>query len=320
MTGIPTRTFDPTMGRPSWAPDGSRFLVENAWSTYEVDREGSRAARIGPQDAFVTGAAYSPDGQHVAYSVYSTPEGQALPEWRLFVADAQGDNPQQVSTDLGWHPTWSPDSKMIAFTKATDAGQYQQAVVNIDGTNQHEISHGGFDGHPSWTPDSQHVVFDSLYGGSRLYKVSADGTDQHQLRPVGDYGDELGAEISPDGASVLFEHRYPNSVDSDLALMPLEGFQAPLRLTNNGGASSTDPVWSPDGKHIAYSSNKGGTYDLYMIDADGGNEVRLTQGETHEFAPSWSPDGTKIAYITRDTLFHDSYGVVDVPGQAPKQA
>ncbi len=69
------------------------------------------------------------------------------------------------------------------------------------------------------------------------------------------------------------------------------------RLTNNA-AYDTDPAWSPDGKRLAFASNRASNvdgWDLYVMDADGSNVVRLTVGGMNS-APAWSPDGTKIAF------------------------
>jgi Tol biopolymer transport system component len=56
-------------------------------------------------------------------------------------------------------------------------------------------------------------------------------------------------------------------------------------------------VWSPDGSKIAFMSNRGGTFQLYLMNADGTNQRRLIDGEEQTFFPSWSPDGRKMAFL-----------------------
>ena len=69
------------------------------------------------------------------------------------------------------------------------------------------------------------------------------------------------------------------------------------RLTNNN-ASDDDPVWSPDGTMIAFSTNRDGNFEIYVIDADGSNPTNLTLNSGNDYEPSWSPDGNWIAFHT----------------------
>lgn len=74
-----------------------------------------------------------------------------------------------------------------------------------------------------------------------------------------------------------------------------------LDYTDLSPASGSDqdnvqPVWSPDGSRVAFASNRGGTYDLYVMDADGSNLERLTNEPGDELDPAWSPDGTRIVF------------------------
>jgi TolB protein len=88
--------------------------------------------------------------------------------------------------------------------------------------------------------------------------------------------------------------------DCELFLIDLAGGEA-KNLTNNK-AEDRYPAWSPDGKKIAFVSNRDGSqHHIYVMDADGGNVKQLTKGaDRFCYAPSWSPDGTKIAHIARN--------------------
>ena len=78
------------------------------------------------------------------------------------------------------------------------------------------------------------------------------------------------------------------------------------RLTNNP-AKEWDPSWSPNGKRIAFVSDRDGhahvipgwfTYEVYVMDTDGGNQRRLTDNPADDRGPSWSPDGKRIAFMS----------------------
>ena len=79
----------------------------------------------------------------------------------------------------------------------------------------------------------------------------------------------------------------------DVWLLDEEGRN--IRLTNHPAADLA-PVWSPDGTRIAFESLRDGNSEIYVMDADGSNQVNLTRHEADDHAPSWSPDGGLIAF------------------------
>src|SRR5581483_7221694 len=85
-------------------------------------------------------------------------------------------------------------------------------------------------------------------------------------------------------------------------------------------ADSDSFAWSPDGSKLAFSDDEAGTENIYVVDADGGNRVRLTTGAPFDQGPTWSPDGTRIAYTrwNGSTDSGDIY-VMDADGANKKQ-
>jgi TolB protein len=67
-------------------------------------------------------------------------------------------------------------------------------------------------------------------------------------------------------------------------------------LTSDGDWHDEAPRWSPDGRRIAFKSNRGGSYNLYLMDADGGNVVRLTSHRGNDGEPAWLPDGESLVF------------------------
>ena len=81
-------------------------------------------------------------------------------------------------------------------------------------------------------------------------------------------------------------------------------------LTHGRDHRDENPRWSPDGRRIAFKSNRGGnTYDLYVMDADGGSPVRLTDHPAHDHDPAWMPDGRSLIFSSERDSRGDLYRV-----------
>ena len=73
------------------------------------------------------------------------------------------------------------------------------------------------------------------------------------------------------------------------------------RQVTDGSASSRAPAWSPDGRLIAFESNRFGDWNLYVTGAEEGGLTRLTESESSDRQPSWSPDGTQLVFVSDRT-------------------
>jgi Tol biopolymer transport system component len=150
--------------------------------------------------------------------------------------------------------------------------------------------------HPSWSPDGRRLSFDSdAHEGVPLIQLLELETG-HLSRLTTGTRAEQGARWSPDGRRLAFHRRVGEAGDDnhDVFIIDLAS-RSEFRLTRDPGDSSS-ATWSPDGTRIAFSSNKRGSYDLYVACADGSGLERLTDRPADEKYPLWSPDGGRIAY------------------------
>jgi TolB protein len=76
----------------------------------------------------------------------------------------------------------------------------------------------------------------------------------------------------------------------------LAGGFDPQRLSSD--LSDTTPVWSPDGRQIAFISSRAGNWELYVVDVESKKETRLTEHRAADVAPAWSPDGKSLAFLS----------------------
>ena len=120
------------------------------------------------------------------------------------------------------------------------------------------------------------------------------------LRFTTDEGTWLSLDLSPDGKTIVFD------LLGDIYTLGIEGGKA-NRLTS-GQAFDAQPKWSPDGKTIAYVSDRNGSDNIWLMDADGGHQRMLTREEQRQFvSPTWTPDGKFVVVSKNAALFGSQY-------------
>ena len=142
-----------------------------------------------------------------------------------------------------------------------------------------------------------YIVFSSTRDGhGEIYRMNLDGTGQARLTNGACWASH--PSWSPDGTRIAYsceDRSHPGPIrPADIIVMNADG-SSPTVLTD-GTTRNHQPDWGPDGR-IAFSSWRDGNDELYVMDADGGNPLRLTQTpDSGEFEPSWSGDGSRIAF------------------------
>jgi eukaryotic-like serine/threonine-protein kinase len=174
----------------------------------------------------------------------------------------------------------------IAFVSRHD-GNNEIYTIDTDGSNQKRVTYTDVDElSPKWSPDGTRMAFYCDYG---IWTMSADGSNRTKIAtcPV----DAIPA-WSPDGTRIAF-HTYTVSTKSRICVVNTDGSNL-VYLTGDYG--DYYPAWSPDGKKIVFSSSGNGPQGLFVINADGTNEVQITI--YNDAWPSWSPDGKKIVFVS----------------------
>lgn len=221
----------------------------------------------------------SPDGKTLLFVSRRGPKapGEPIAPWKLYVMPVSGGQPRELVPDIAdvHHPQFSPDGRRIAFV-AADEIYVADALGNLP---KRLIKPGVIDSPISWMPDSQHIVYVGKQAGAIVNLIiDIEGKDIRLFKglPIGILASHL--SWSPDGRRIVFDQR---------------GGDAIFTMDANGGnlrqiARGNHPEWSPDGKQLLYSAGIGRT-DIFVIDADGKNQKRLTNAEGDElnFQPTW---------------------------------
>jgi Tol biopolymer transport system component/Leucine-rich repeat (LRR) protein len=180
-------------------------------------------------------------------------------------------------------------SGSIAF--ASDrGGTLDIYVVDVDGTHLVNLTRGsaGNNWEPVWSPDWTRIAFSSDREGGfapHPYVMDADGSNLTRLIEEPGWNPQW----SPQGDRLA----YVRSEGGGIVVLDLASGSV-LSLTAGMGGQEYLPCWSPDGTRIAFSSNGEGTWQVYVVPADGGAAQRVTQEAGSAVALAWSPDGSGI--------------------------
>jgi Tol biopolymer transport system component len=204
-------------------------------------------------------------------------------------------------------------------------GQYEVYLMNADGSDVERLTdNAAADGPCAWSPDGTRIAFQSFRDASTapdLYVMNANGTGV--VRVTNSVGWDSECAWSPDGSTLAFaSERTAGHVD--IYTVRVDG-TGERRLTNSdSGVSPYNglPTWSPDGTRIAFTSGRDQNRGIYLMNADGSNQVRLNSSSSYASDnPTWSPDGAKIAFaagrVGLDTTF-DIF-VINVDGSGERR-
>jgi Tol biopolymer transport system component/tRNA A-37 threonylcarbamoyl transferase component Bud32 len=305
--------------QPAWSPAGDKLLFV---------RSREPDTRVEPSDVFgryvggdvwlldlatrktnlvVSDAAnpsWSPSGTRIAFDArWSGPT-------RIWVADARGRNAEQVTTDgtdsrHHLRPRWSPDGRGIVFQnlegtkfdiRAIDLWTKNVAWVTDDYT---------MDLHPVWSADGEAIYFSSYRGGGiNIWRipVETNGTPIGAMEQVtAGPGHDVDLDISQSGrlvCAILKQNADIWRLPVDPATGAATGAPEPVIATTRENSRG---AWSPDGAAIAFSSDRGGAMNLWLLDCSDSRAGRtrpITRGAGSDYQPNWSPDARTLAFFS----------------------
>ena len=278
-------------------------------------------------------AYWSADGQWITFQ--STRDGRACDQQYTMKAD--GSQVTKVSvggkTTCGW---FLPGAKRLFFgsTHAADTAcpakldpskgyvwgidPFDLYTVDRDGKDLKRLTNFGvYTAEGVLSPDGKRIVFTSLKDGDLdIYTMNVDGTDIKRLTTTPGY--DGGPWWSPDGKKIAYRAWHPTNPDSlksyrdllkqrmirpnrmELFVMDADGGHQ-HQITSLGGANF-GPSWTPDGKHIIFSSNhknpRSRNFDLFIVGEDGTGLERVTTHADFDGFPMFSPDGKKLIWAS----------------------
>ena len=294
---------------PAWSPDGRSIafvrLVQGEQAVMLIPALGGPERKL--VDGFAINLAWSKDGQWLLMSRF-----QAQRQVRaVFAYHMATGELRQLTTSLqgAWagdqDPALSPDGRTLAFARSMTRASSQIYLLPVTASmtpsgEPRQLTSGNRAALvPVWTPDGREVIFSSTFtAGVRgaLWRISAKAPPNTPATRVPETDDGESPVISSQGR-LAFTRAIR---DQNIWRLPLENGRAgkPERLVFST-RQDFEPRYAPDGRKIAFTSDRSGANEVWICDANGSNPLQLTSmNATMTSGARWSPDGQRLVFLS----------------------
>jgi Tol biopolymer transport system component len=311
-TGENARRLADTGFNPAWSPDGK----EIAYSTEGVDQPFNRSGtgQLWAVDVATGGKRAIVRGQDAVQPSFS-PHGRRIAFWGvrgqtglrdLWTVSAAGENRGEAvavtnDPELDWNPVWSADGKYLYF--GSDRGgslnlwrvPIEEETGRVVGEPEAVTLPATRVGPFGLSRDGRHIAYQTIAPLDSLVRFAFDERNEKLVgEPTTLFRSSMqiqDLDASPDGQWIAFRS---SGRQEDLFLIRSDG--SSLRQLTDDPFKDRGPIWSPDGKTIAFYSNRSGRYDVWTIHPDGSGLAQVTKGlGKGPWYPHWSPDGSMLA-------------------------
>jgi serine/threonine protein kinase len=307
-TSLPITFGDRMDMHPAWSPDGRsiafiRVLSPTVTGIYEVPPLGGPERQIAevfsePYQAL----SWSQDGKWLVTSGREKPDQPS----KIFAISVDSGERKRISfggTSDEFYPALSRDSRQLAFARALGYGIWGIFVTPVNarldpvGRLRRLDSPHGLPRQPVWTADGKGVVFaNGSTVNTHLWRVAADGnTPARDLSAVGEVAYQ--PAVASRGDRLAYVRDFNNVDIWSVTVTPNGKAGPPAQIIASPRSSWIRPGGvSPDGKRIAFESDRSGPYGIWVANIDGSRAIFLTDVSG---SPAWSPDAHEIAFDSR---------------------
>ncbi|MBA2332300.1 MAG: PD40 domain-containing protein [Actinobacteria bacterium] len=192
-----------------------------------------------------------------------------------------------------YSPSWSPDGSRLAFVSSR-SGDEELYVARADGSKIKRLTRiPGPDLSPTWSSDGRRLAWSR---NREIWTMGVSGTNKRRVVAKTQIWHE---HHSPTwhGRTIVYSSNRVSTFNPELYAVPAK------RLTFTKGSDGVlgddgMPDFSPDGRRIVFTSNRDQNGEIYVMDADGSDQRRLTRKTGDDFTPRFSPDGRRIAFTS----------------------
>jgi TolB protein len=247
---------------------------------YMSDYDGANQQRVTITRSLDITPAWSPDAKSIAYTSYRTGFQDIIVS---YIYEGRYSNPTAgTSEKQNFLPAWSPDGNRLAFTSNRD-GNSEIYVINRDGSGLRRLTnHPSIDVTPTWSPTGKQIAFTSDRTGTpQIWIMNDDGSEPHKITNESRC-DRPTWSISPNN-----EIAYASQTGAGYDIRLYDVAKGTSSTLTDGIGSNESPAFSPNGRHIAFTSTRAGKAQIFLIDRDGNNLRQITRTGMNRY-PNWS--------------------------------
>lgn len=255
-----------------------------------MDFDGENVKQLTRDGNFALSPSWAPDGNRIVFTSYKPAVKGGFANPNLYTYNVATNKRELVTAARGINSgaVFHPKKNQIAYTYSNN-GKPEIFMLDLEAKTRVALTQTMFFSvEPAWSPDGNRLAYSSSKTGRpHIYVSNADGSGAKQLTFAGVYNSS--PKWSPKGDKIVFSGQENLKNNFNIFMIDPSGSNL-VRLTD-GANSSENPAFSPDGRHVAFSSNQGGMYQIYVMALHSGRVSRAltpkSLGDCKQ--PAWSP-------------------------------